>query len=137
MQARSPGRTYAAGDSAPYQVTNDALADGPPVAAKLIGIVMGQPFEFPIYAWRNTYPDPQVPAASCFGDVKVVADGFQVPIPRTIFRNQGTCANYGYDLAVNGDKALGVWLDKRAGSSVIEPWYSTDGTETFLPAIRR
>ena len=130
--------TYTVGDSAPYQVTNDTVDDGPPVAAKAVAVDLGPAIEFPIYAWRTTYSDPGPPTTTCYGAVKVVADGSAVPSPRTIFQKKVlTCGNYGYDLAVNEDRVLGVWLDVRDGSSILEPWYSMDGDETFLPAIRK
>ena len=130
--------TYGSSSSSPYQVTNDTVGDGPPVAARIIGDFNGSPVEFPMYAWRTTYLDPGPPPTTCYGNVKVVADGSLAPHPRTIFQNKAlTCANPGYDLAVNGDRGLGVWLDIRDGSSILEPWYSVDGVEVFIPAIRK
>ncbi len=127
--------TYGSISSAPHQVTNDAVDDGPPVAARAVAMLSGSPVEFPIYAWRTTHQE--VPS-TCYGDVKVVADGSLVaPIPRTVFRDKGTCDNPGYSLSALGDRGLGVWLDVRDGSSLLEVWYSTDGVEMFIPVVRR
>lgn len=115
------------------RLTDDTLNDGQPVVAKAFGV-----FDYPIFAWRTAaIPDPSAPG-NCFGDVRVLTESqSSAPYLRTAFRDQGTCNNYGYDLAASGERALGAWLDVRPGSSVLEPWYSVDATETFLPAVRR
>lgn len=124
---------YAKGTGALAQVTDDAVEDGQPVVAKAFGVL-----DYPIYAWRTTWADSKDPGGPCFGDVRVITESASPHPPfRTIFQDKETCANPGYDLAANENRGLGVWLDVRAGSSVLEPFYSTDGTETFIPAIRR
>jgi hypothetical protein len=123
--------TYSSGGSVPNQVTNNEVDDGQPVAAK----AKNDTIESPVFAWRVARPNPG--GGTCLGDVMAISEVFPHLRVRTVFRDQGTCLNLGYDLAANEDRGLGVWLDVRPGSSILEPWYAVDGSEVFLPAIRR
>ncbi len=113
----------------PVRITNDAINDSPPLAVK--GVT-----EQPVYAWRTTHRQTEPPYDECFGDVKVVTIAID-PTIQTIFADQGTCDNPGFDLAVNGKEGLGVWLDVRNNKTLPEPWYAIDWLESFLPAIRK
>ncbi len=125
------------GSGSVIQLTNDDVNEGQPLAAKLNAYFLGKLIEFPIFAWRTAGNPVAASPGNCFGDVRVLTESSgDFPVVRTAFHDQGTCGNFGYDLA-GGDQALGVWLDHRAGSTVLEPFYSAAAVEMFVPVIRR
>ncbi len=118
---------YSKSASSLTRITNDVVRDSAPLAVKAAS-------GFPVYAWRTWSPGE--PGHTCYGDVKVVTNAM-VPSVYTAFEDKGTCDNDGFDLAVSGGEGVGVWLDLRDGSSLLEPWYATDWLENYLPAVRK
>ncbi len=133
FNSASPGDaeiwTYAKVGAELTQITNNTVADSPPQIAK--GVL-----ELPVYGWRTSHPDPDLPGKDCFGDVNVVTNAMDHAV-QNIFMDKGTCNNSGFDLAVNGDEGVGVWLDVRNNKTLPEPWFAIDWLENFLPAIRK